>query len=127
MEVFKMRVDTAQGMSSTVPDLAREEAVIKPVDTEQPVQHVPAIQQGDQHEGVVVKEVVIKQVNTAQPAQQVTARADTTQPVQHAPAKQQGDKYEGVVVREVAIKQVNTAQPAQHVPAIQQAGTQEED
>ena len=62
-----------------------EEVDIKQVDTAQPVLHVPAIQEGDQHESVVDEEVVIKQVNTAQPAQQVIAM-------------QQEDQHEGVMV-----------------------------
>ena len=68
----------------------QKEVVTEQADTTQPAQHVPASQQGDKHEGVVIKEVVIKQVNTAQPTQQVNA-----QPVHQ---------------EKVGIKQVITAQ-----------------
>ena len=35
-DLFNMPVDTAQGMSSAVPDLAQKEVVIKTVDTDEP-------------------------------------------------------------------------------------------
>ena len=49
-----------------VKDISTTEVFIMPVDTAQPIQQIPVTQQGDRHDGVMVKEVVIKQVDTAQ-------------------------------------------------------------
>ena len=111
----------------------------QPVDTAQHTQQLPATQQGDRHDVVMVKEVVNKSVNAAQPIQQVLATkqgdkyddvmvkkvvikpVDTAQPIQQTPATKQGDKYDGVVVKEAVIKQVDTVQqPIQQVPVTQQ-------
>ena len=59
-------MDTAHGMSSGVPDLAQMEVVIQPAPlpqttVQQPIQQLPATQQGDRHDHVMVKDPIASQ------------------------------------------------------------------